>query len=316
MAKSELTIILPGLASIVGQRINVGTIPPTLSKMLNKARFQADSTGLARLLFNHFSQVPLTSSDLPSARLTASDPHVIKADPCYLHPDRDRLLLFADNLQISTEESIALIAEIQPLLDAFNGKLSALQPDSWLLTLPELPALTYTALPEANGKGLDTNLPQGADKNAWLCLWNEIQMQLYDAEVNQKRISAGKLPINSVWFWGAGDFIAKENGWREVRGNGLLLNQLTTQSRDLLRQEINWVLPTVTSFTSGKHLWVIDEFDLEGDWQQQLQHFDLNNLVPLWTQLKKSTISKITLQIPEHGHYQLTALDAWKFWKS
>lgn len=312
MAKSELTIVLPGLARIVGQQLNVGSLPSTLSNMIKKSRFQADSTSLARLLFNHFSQTLQTDSDLPIASLINSEQQLIKADPCYLHPDRDRLLLFADNLDITKQESTALIAEIQPLLEEFDCTLQALDTESWVLTLAKMPALSFTALPEVNGKGVDNNLPQGDDQRSWIRLWNEIQMQLYNAEVNQQRISAGKLPINSIWFWGAGKFIAKENEWIQVQGKNLLLKQLAEQSGIELNQNDDW---STISSNVGKHLWVLDEFDLEADWQQQLQQFDENSLQGLWQQLKKTSISKVTLQIPEYGQYHLTTLDTWKFWK-
>ena len=312
MAKNELTIVLPGLARIVGQQLNIGSLPATLSKMINKSRFQADSTGLARLLFNHFSQTLLTDSDLPVGSLMDAEQPLIKADPCYLHPDRDRLLLFADNLDITKQESTALIAEIQPLLEEFNGTLHALDSENWLLALAKMPVLSFTALPEVNGKGVDNNLPQGDEQRSWIRLWNEIQMQLYNAEVNQQRISVGKLPINSVWFWGAGNFIAKENPWIQVQGKHLLLKQLAEQSGIELNQDEDW---STISSNVGKQLWVLDEFDLEADWQRQLQQFDQHSLQGLWQQLKKTNISKVTLQIPEYGQYHLTTFDTWKFWK-
>lgn len=315
MAKTELTIIWPGLARIVGQQINTSSIPAVLSKIIKKSHFKPDRTGLARLLFNHFSQTPITGTDLPIASLIDFEQPFIKADPCYLHPDRDRLLLFADDLAITQQESTALIAEIQPLLEEFNAKLISQQPDSWLLTLADMPNLTFTALPEVSGKGVDSHLPQGSDQRRWISLWNEIQMQLYDADINQQRISAGKLPINSVWFWGAGTFTAKENTWTHVQGNNRLLNQLTQQTAVPLNDKQDWSGNAFNGSNTGTHLWVLDELDLEADWPQQLQQFDDASLNALWRQLKKAKISKLTLQIPELGQYSLTPFDAWKFWK-
>ena len=312
MAKTELTIILPGLASIVGQQINAEILPENLSKIIKKSGFEPDVTGLARIIFNLFSETSCVDSDLPVACLLNSSSTVIKADPCYLHPDRDRLLLFADNLLITEEESIALIAEIQPLLEEFTGTLTSLQPDSWLLELATMPNLKFSALPEVSGKGIETHLPQGDEQSEWIRLWNEIQMQLYDADVNQQRVMLGKLPINSVWFWGAGRFIPKENVWDKVQGNSPLLQQITQRSGIKLNLAANW---SVNSLSSGKHLWVLDEIDLEADWQQQLEQVDEHILYPLWQQLRETAISTITLRIPEYGAYRLTPLDSWKFWK-
>ena len=312
MAKTELTIVCPGLARLVGQQINAASIPPVLAKIIKKSHFVADQTGLARLLFNHFSQTPIKDTDLPVVSLFDPTSSAIKADPCYLHPDRDRLLVFADNLDITQQESTALISEIQPLLEEFNGQLLALDSDSWLLTLTDMPKLSFTALPEVSGKGVDGQLPQGDDQRAWVRLWNEIQMQLYDADINQQRIAAGKLPINSVWFWGAGTFIAQKQAWTHVQGNDWLLEQLAEKSGIKLNESQDW---SGQKLNSGKHLWLLDELDLEADWPLQLQIFNDNSLQALWWQLKKTNISKLTLQIPEHGQYVLTPLDVWKFWK-
>lgn len=313
MAKIELTLIWPGLARIIGQQINASSIPPVLTKIIRKSRFEANSTGLARLLFNHFSKTALTDTDLPVISLIKHTQPAIKADPCYLHADRDRLLLFADDLDITPQESTALIDAIQPLLEEFNGQLHALDSGSWLLKLTDMPKLTFSALPEVTNKDVDKHLPQGADQRSWIRLWNEIQMQLFDADVNQQRIAAGKLPINSVWFWGAGEFITKQNSWTHVQGHDQLLHQLAQHSATTLNDNVDW---SGSSLNSGKHLWVLDELDLEADWQQELKQFDDNSLQILWQQLTKTKISKLTVQIPEHGQYVLTPIDVWKFWKS
>lgn len=315
MSKTALTLVWPGLARIISQQINASSLPPTLTKIIKKSHFTADPTGLARLLFNHFSQTPIIDSDLPLVSLLNQSQTSIKADPCYLHPDRDRLLLFADDLDITQQESKALIAEIQPLLAEFDGRLLALDPDSWLLTLAEMPKLNFSALPEVNGKGVDAYLPQGDDRRAWIRLWNEIQMQLFDADVNQQRIARGKLPINSVWFWGVGEFSAKQNSWTSVQGNNRLLEQLALQSAITLNGKVDWINDSINTLNSGQHLWVLDELDLEADWQKQLQQFDEHCLQTLWQQVKKANISKLTLQIPDYGQYDLTSLDVWKFWK-
>lgn len=311
MAKTELTLVLPGLARIVDQQINASVIPHALSNILNKARFMRDPIGLHRLLFNHFSETPLTEPDLPIASLHNPEQVAIKMDPCYVHADRDRLLLFADNLDLTDAESNALIAEIQPLVDELGGRIQLLEADSWLLTLNTQPDITFNALPEVNGKGVETFLPIGADRRSWARLWNEIQMQLYDCDVNVQRIAQGKLPVNSVWFWGMGSYTAKQNAWNSVRGTLPLLNQLTNQSAIALNADTD---DLSSSLNTGKHLWVADAVDIEADWQQQLQDLNDRLLQPLWQQVRAAKISQLNLQIPEHGSYRLSPLSSWKFW--
>lgn len=313
MAKKELTIVLPGLARVLDQQINNSVIPEYLSRIIAKSRFDRHPTGLTRLLFNHFSQTPLVDSDLPVANLLSGNTSVLCADPCYLHPDRDRLLLFSDNMALTIEESTALIAEIQPLLEEFSGELVCHTPNNWLLNLQVMPDLSFSALAEVNGKAVDDFLPQGAERQNWIRLWNEVQMQLYDSEINQQRVSEGKLPINSIWFWGAGTFIANNKSWQQVHGRSPLLNDLAQHSAIPHNNNPDW---SITSLSSGKQLWVLDEIDIESNWQQQLQQLDQQVLQPLWEHLRMAKIAKIELQVPDLGNYQLTALDCWKFWKS
>ncbi len=312
MAKIELTLVLPGLAPVLAQKINAGIIPKYLSTIISKASFKENNTGLSRLLFNHFSHVPLTDSDLPVRFLESGCNNSLRADPCYVHADRDRLLLFTDNLDLSDEESAELIDEIQPLFEAFNGQLSQLNSDSWVLNLDSMPELNFSALREVSKKGIENALPKGEKQQDWIRLWNEVQMTLYTSELNQRRIDENKLPINSIWFWGAGRFDLKLNAWTKVQGQSALLEQLAEKSQSPFVSTADY---SVTNLSSGNILWLSDEFDLEADWLSQLERFDEAVLKPLWYRCRKAGINKIEIQIPDYGSYKLTAIDCWKFWK-
>ncbi|NOQ93182.1 MAG: hypothetical protein GQ547_00945 [Methylophaga sp.] len=311
MARTELTVVLPGLATVLEQKINASIIPPYLAKILAKSSFQKKRTGLSRLLFNLFSETELTGSDLPIRFLESGQTDSLRADPCYLHADRDRLLLFADELALSADESTQLIAEIQPLFEEFGGKLTQSRADNWVLELESVPDLNFAALPDVAGKGIEHALPKGTEQSDWIRLWNEVQMMLYNSEINQQRADDNKLPINSVWFWGAGSFDVKNNAWDKVQGQSLLLEQLAAKSQCAIESNSDY---SAASLTSGKNLWLADEFILDGDWLQQLETFDETVLKPLWQQCRQARIAKIHLHIPEHGCYQLTPLDCWKFW--
>ncbi|MDC9725961.1 MAG: hypothetical protein PSN44_08635 [Gammaproteobacteria bacterium] len=311
MAKTELTVILPGLATVLEQRINAGIIPPYLAKIIAKSSFQKKQIGLSRLLFNLFSETELTGSDLPIRFLESGQAGSLRVDPCYLHADRDRLLLFTDGLALSANESDQLIAEIQPLFEEFGGKVIQSSPNNWCLELESMPELSFSALPDVAGKGIENALPKGVEQRDWIRLWNEVQMKLYNSELNQQRTDDNKLPINSVWFWGAGSFDIKNKAWDKVQGKSELLEQLAAKSHSTLESNSDY---SITSLTSGKHLWLADEFIIDGDWLQQLEVFDETVLKPLWQQCRQARLAKVDLHIPEYGSYQLTPLDCWKFW--
>lgn len=313
MAKTELTLVLPGLAAILEQKINASIIPTYLAKILSKSEFKKQSIGVSRLLFNSFSANALTESDLPMVSLEMSNKIALRADPCYLHADRDRLLLFSDMLDITKEESTALIAEIQPLFDDFGGVLTPSTANNWLLELQSLPDLNFSALSEVSGQSVDSYLPKGKEQQDWIRLWNEVQMKLYASEINQRRTENNKLPINSIWFWGAGHFEAKTAAWTKVQGNSLLLKQLADKSITPIECNADF---THSSLSAGKHLWLADEINIDEACAEQLQVLDNTLFQPLWHACRTAKIATITLQIPNHGDYKLSSLDCWKFWKT
>mgnify|MGYP000205613002 CR=1 FL=1 len=310
MAKTQLTLVLPGLAVILEQKINASIIPKYLAKIISKGQFRKDSIGLSRVLFNHFSTEPFTATDLPIVNLATGNSRTLRADPCYLHADRDRLLLFSDNIDLSKEESSALIAEIQPLFDDFGGVLSQSSNNEWLLDMQELPELNFSALPEVSGKGVDAYLPIGNDQQDWIRLWNEVQMKLYASDINQRRVEDNKLPINSVWFWGAGQFEAKTSPYLQVQGLSRLLALLADKTDTSLIKNSDF---SVMSLTSGNHLWLADQLNIDNDWLQQIETFDTHVLKPLWQHCRSGKLT-ITVEVPDYGSYKLSALDCWKFW--
>ena len=314
MAKTELTVVIPGLAPIVSQAINRDVMPFYMRKVTNKANFMSHKTGLNRCLFNHFSEEPLSGTDIPIADLIGPQEQgfVIKMDPCYLHPDRDRLLLFSKNLDLTEKESAELIKEIQPLLDEL-GSISQQSHESWILKLPVKPNIDFYALDEVEGKGVEAYLPSGQDRQQWLRLWNEIQMQLYNSEVNTRRTALNQLPINSVWFWGqGGEYKPVNNSWSSISGQSALLKQLAVRSG---HEALYNSSSDLQQFSKGRHLLLLSEIDTELDWQKQLQIVDTKIFEPLWQQLSKMAISKLILQVPDFGEYHLTPMRCWRFWQ-
>jgi hypothetical protein len=321
MAKTEVTVIMPGMAAIVAQAINRDAIPPYLTKLIDKSRLIPNETGLSRCMFNHFSQSPLVGSDLPMMDISSetditseqAQGFTIKADPCYLHPDRDRLLLFSKGLDLTEQESVELIAEVQPLLYDL-GVLSLQSADSWTLTLAEQSNIDFSALDEVEGKTVESNLPSGEDRRQWVTLWNEIQMQLYNADVNTRRVDNKQLPINSLWFWGQGTFEPMQDNWTSITGQSPLLAQLVDKTGQGSQYTPNDITPEFSRASKGRHLRLLEELNTELDWQTQLQALDTNVFEPLWRQLSKMAINKLVLQVPEFGEYHLTPLSRWRFW--
>ncbi len=66
------------------------------------------------------------------------------------------------------------------------------------------PPTHYPHILSVLGKTANPYIEQSRQILPWYRLLNEIQMYMHQHEVNAERLRRGLLPINSLWFWGAG----------------------------------------------------------------------------------------------------------------
>jgi hypothetical protein len=136
----------------------------------------------------------------------------ICADPVHLRLQRDALLLAdARLLAITREEADALVASLNAHFSADGFTLQAPHPDRWYAALAQAPEISTTPLALAAGQSVDPKLPRGAGAAAWHARMNEVQMLLHAHPVNAAREARGQMPVNSLWFWGAGVLPRNDN---------------------------------------------------------------------------------------------------------
>lgn len=130
----------------------------------------------------------------------------LRADPAFVRPDMTGARVLAiGELGLSCEETDALLAELRPLFGDAGFALTAPDPARWYLALPAGAALPAFSPPEdVLGDDLFTHLPAGPEGRRWRSLLNEAQVLLHNHPVNAARLAAGRLPANSLCFWGAG----------------------------------------------------------------------------------------------------------------
>lgn len=307
--KPSVTIIWPKMASVLHE-MTASQLPDQLKKQLDKGRFTADERPVAHLLTDLFSAQPFADADLPIARLRQSRQPSLCADPCYLHADRDRLLLFPID-DLTADEASQLIDTIQSLLKEFAAELVAIDANHWSILLEKIPDIELTAMPSLIAKPVMAALPQGAERADWLRLWNEIQMLLFEHPVNQQRQSVGKLPVNSVWFWGKADWQPKMDGWQLIYGDDQLLTLLAKACESPISPISDWQQKNIIN---NNQLMLLPALDLEGNWQQEMEQIVTDYLRPLWKKLRHFQINELRLLLPEYGQYHWTRWDAWKPW--
>lgn len=308
MAKSHLSLILPDAAAVFANELNRALWPDALHKILNKARFQPDSRAYYLHLLALFSESN-QAAGLPVAQLRGGSVNSLCADPCYLHPDRDQLLLFYRDLDITLEEAHAFACRIQPLLDAYQGHLNVISAEEWLLELHSLPEVEFTPKEGLNGLPVSDKLPQGLQASDWIRLWNEIQMLLFDCPENLAREQAGKVPINSLWFWGQGSLPTLQS-WPHVSGDDKVLAKLAKESHSVFHAVVS-----AYRGMAGKQALHMIKFEIEQDWQQQLDDLLDNWLLPAFQALRRGQLKELNIIIPEWGRYRLTPLKSWQLWK-
>ena len=226
---ANLTLLLPPASRFAGI-----ALPATLAKALGRADRATLEAGrqaqLARqfqLLPNRWAEAALTrvvDTDEADARLSGW----LRADPAYIRPDLNgaRLLGIGDALGIGQADVDALLPTLRPLFGDAGFTLDAPTPSRWYLRLPREAKLPAFASPDdALGDDVFEHIVDGPEARRWRVLASEAQVTLHNHPRNAQRIAAGKVPINSLWFWGGGllpDSIA--SGFPTVFSDDVLLH--------------------------------------------------------------------------------------------
>ncbi len=186
---------------------------PILERLLARAEVaEAAGDSFESTLFELFGLPCEPNGDLPSAAVSrlaeGGEPDSafwLHADPVFLKPTADRLLLFdAPMLDIRPEDADELAAIFNRHFAQDGWHIEALHPNRWYLRLPTEPAVTTTPLTDVVGRNVDKYLPCGAEAGHWRSMLNEIQMLFHSADVNRQREADHLLPINGIWLSGGG----------------------------------------------------------------------------------------------------------------
>jgi hypothetical protein len=213
---SCLNIVIPDL---------FGTFPASLMQELPRpapclaqtllARADVEAfagTHLDAVLFKLFGGQQSITEDLPSAAISRvvdiggdADGWWMHADPVFLKPDGDRLLLFdGHGLDIQPTEAERLAVMFNAHYRERGWRIEVGHPRRWYLRLASAPEVQTHPLSEVVGRNIDSFLPQETAGADWRFVTNEVQMLFHGAEVNREREARGVPPINSLWFWGGG----------------------------------------------------------------------------------------------------------------
>lgn len=329
----SLTLYIPGILGPTAGHDDDGVPCRALETLLARAERTEHACPLTPEddLFALFSLHREGNADLPVAAVTRMlDMGIIdndwwlRADPVHLSLDRDRLVLAdATLLNITPDETSSLVAEIMEVYTADGWLLKAPHPERWYLKPARIPEMTTTPLSQVVGKDIRTFLPQGADGKRWHTVMNEVQILLHATAVNSERERLGKLPINSLWFWGGGRLpriraIPWARVWSEEPISLSLARLSATATENVPEGFDAWHR---RSDEAGEHLVVFAEAhhaNTHGDvarWREAMNRLEQNWMAPLLQALKAGKLSRAMLITDTGLRFALDARQTRRWWR-
>ncbi len=330
----SLQLLVPGLLGVVAADPGAYDLPrlPAVEALLARAERQAlPLRGFEALLFSVFGAEIPAEGDLPIAAVTrvldlgvVDNGWWLRADPVHLSPRRDQLILTDSYaLDLSQDEANRLAAEISEIYAPDGWMLKAPRPSRWYLKPPRAPKVMTTPLPDVVGRDIHPYLPRGPEAKTWHTTLNEMQILLHTAKVNDEREQAGRMPANSLWFWGGGRLpriqpVAWGGLW-STEPVSLGLARLTeTPSQSVPGGFAEWQRHVDRA---GAHLVVLDALrpavlyrDVEL-WSQTMTELEHTWFEPLFAALKARTIKSVTILTDTGQSFQLTPGRARRWWR-
>ena len=233
---------------------------------------------------------------------TATD-WVMRCDPVHLRPDVGTAYLFAgDELELEQAEAEALAGTLNAHFAEEGFRLEVPTPARWYLRQERPPQLVASPPSVIARQEVGAFLPAEEGALTWRRRFNEAQMVLYQAETNLARESRGALPVNSVWFWGAGKLPADTP--RDTSSYTCVWSDLAlVGGLGVLGWETSRLLPAnvdewFVELEPGRHLVVLDAAygavisnDVEA-WRRALEDFEVR-----WTPLLRAWERSIGLEL-------------------
>ena len=210
---ASLQIILPGLFDLPLEELEAGFVRdelPALNRILGRAAARENSDFTIDAIIRNAMDIAPGVAGLPVAQAFAADEEaspgrLILAEAVHLRADMHDALVVPISKTEEDLDQINII--INDLNDLFNVDYhcEAVGEGVYLLRFNDFDAPThYPQVLSVLGKPVNPYIEQSRQVLPWYRLLNEIQMFMHQHPVNAERMQAGRLPINSLWFWGAG----------------------------------------------------------------------------------------------------------------
>ncbi len=311
-AAGVATLLLGARERFGGQRLQ-----PALGRALGRADRRSEAADPAARVFQILPRGwPLAAVTRQRDAGDAAHGAWLRADPVYVRPDINgaRLLAYGRALELDASDSAALLPALRPLFGDAGFPLDAPVPTRWYLSLPRQARLPQFASPEqALGEDLFQHLPgaedDGAEGRRWRALLSEAQVILHNHPHNQRRQQAGRAPINSLWFWGAGVLPDRvECAHSAVYSEDEALAAFAAQAGAV-------AAPVPPVWTAGEGAAAAAPlFDLRGE--RDLARLQAQWLAPMAAALERGALSGLELAFADGERWSLRRGQRWRFWRA
>jgi len=328
----SITLFIPGLLGLV-RDLNPEDIPAIPSIEYLFARGIMDKrpvVSFSDTLCHLFNLQISEAEDAPIAAISrlVDDDHSqqglwMRADPVHLAADREGVVLMDEtSFTLDQHDALVLAAEIKEILAERGFMLEAPTKNRWYIKLEELPSIKTTPIHEVVGRDIHQYMPTGENKQQWAQLMNEIQMVLHASQLNENRQQRSELPINSVWFWGAGELPQlTQHSWTKIFTDEVITKGFakhTQTSCHELPEHANQLIEKIDASDNALAVMAFglrhaQYHDIEG-WLDFINYLEEFWFADLLNNLKSGELEKLTI-ITKKKKITVTKSSLYKIWK-
>ncbi len=208
----NVDLIIPGLFDLPVDELDPGFLKlelPALNRFLRFSRpCQNQAFDLESMLIEAMGWTGLET--LPFAQAYAGQEfrdsdNLVLFRAIHLKADMHNAIVVPLEENLTNDQDVDIIINDLKELFKVDCDITRLQNRLWLMHLKLCtPAQHYPHYLSVLGRKADPFIQQSKQALPWYKLMNEMQMFMHQHEINRNRFESALLPINSLWFWGAG----------------------------------------------------------------------------------------------------------------
>lgn len=205
-----IDLIIPGILNLPAHELNIAeleSLTPALHQLLRFSN-QVPSR-LVDVDEIIIQRLGLKQRALPYAYAIqpAKKGRQLLFKPVHLKADINNAIVYP--VDENDDDIILLINDLKSYFKE-NCEIENLPGKRWIMRLLDCePVIDVPHYLSAVGNKFTHYLEQSRSNLEWFRLFNEMQMFLYQHEINQQRLSKGQLPVNSLWCWGADPYLGE-----------------------------------------------------------------------------------------------------------